>query len=68
MPHGAPVDLTGTLLRDGRRLVLAVSGGGEWIIDPPLFAGAHRLIGKRVRVIGVRGGFNLVDAHRLEAR
>jgi hypothetical protein len=65
--RGVPLDLTGTLLRDGRRLLLAVSGGGEWIVDPPLFANGRRLIGKRVRVVGVRGGFNLVDAHRLEA-
>lgn len=66
VPLGAPLDLTGILLRDGRQLMLAVSDGGQWMVAPPLFARVESLLGQRVRVKGVRGGFNLIDASRLD--
>ena len=68
MPLGAPLDLTGTLLRDGRRLILTMSDGGEWIVAPPLFTRIEHVLGQRVRVTGIRGGFNLIDASRLDRR
>lgn len=59
MPRWTPIDLTGLLLRDGDRLALRPDGGGEWRLD----AGGKyaALVGQRVRVTGVRAGFDLVD-------
>jgi hypothetical protein len=54
-------------LRDGSRLTISIPGGGVWHIDPPLFSRVARLVGRRVRVIGVRGGFDLVEAKRIYA-
>lgn len=66
MPLGGRLDLSGLLLRDGDRLTLRIAGGGEWIIDPPLFARTRQLVGQRVRVVGTRGGFNLVNADDID--
>lgn len=60
MPKGTRHDLEGLLLRDARGyMVLRVDDGGEWRLN------ANRktadLIGNRVRVLGVRSGFDILE-------
>ena len=56
---GDPVDETGTLVRDGGGFVLRRDRGGRWILN------LHRVpvdhVEKRVRVVGVMAGADLVD-------
>jgi hypothetical protein len=63
MPRGTPVEDTGILLRDGG-LVLKRDAGGTWRLD--LKRIPLDLIGGRVRIIGKRSGFDLVDVDRIE--
>ncbi|KPF78343.1 hypothetical protein IP88_04115 [alpha proteobacterium AAP81b] len=65
MPRGKPYQLEGLLL-PGRFyfLTLSLDGGGYWELDGP--PKLRRLIGRRVRISGVRGGFNLIDVHKFE--
>ncbi len=53
----------GLLLRQRGRLILQRDDGGFWILD----AGpdAENLLGLRVRVEGIRSGFNSIDASRV---
>jgi hypothetical protein len=59
MSIGHPVDESGTLLRKGGGFVLQRDAGGQWRLD------LHRmpvdLVGKRVRLVGVRTGEDLVE-------
>ena len=66
MSKGSAYDLTGILMRDDRGLVLAMPGGGAWTLDPPLFCGTGRMLGRRVHVVGTRSGFDLIDARKIE--
>lgn len=58
MPMGTRHEIVGLLLEDRSELVVEVDGGGTWRID----AGwrARRLLGQRVKVVGVRDGFDLL--------
>ena len=64
MPLGAPVDETGLVLQDGPRIILRVDDGGEWQLD--LRSRHGRPLGRRVRVQGMRSGFNLIDVDELQ--
>lgn len=66
MPRGKHYALEGLLL-PGRRpfLTLSMDGGGAWELYGP--GRLHRLVGRRVKIEGVRGGFNLIDVTKYEA-
>ncbi len=64
MPIGKLCSEEGLLLqRRGQELILQRDDGGFWIleIDPP----AEQLLGSRVRVEGVRSGFNALEVSRI---
>lgn len=63
MPRGTLIDETGLLLRD-RGLVLQRDAGGTWRLDVNRIR--VDMIGTRVRIIGKRSGFDLVDVERIE--
>lgn len=65
MPLGEPLEIVGVLLRDGAEWVLRVDGGGRWRLD--LLKQPRSLVGKPVRVRGVRGGFDLIDVDAVVA-
>jgi len=69
MPMGSRHDETGWLNDNGGQWVLRVEGGGQWQLDVGLWTAwrSRNLIGKRVRVIGKRAGFDLLDVDRIEA-
>lgn len=58
MPLGTRHDFIGMLLHRDGQLVLLPEAGGEWRLDVPRHA--HRLAGYRVRITGVRDGFDLL--------
>lgn len=51
-------------MRSGESLVLELEDGGQWALD--LNRSAHALVGRRVRLEGIRSGFNLIDVDRIE--
>jgi len=61
---GTAHDETGLLLWEGPHLVLARDDGGRWRLDGP--ARLEKLVGRRVRVLGVRSGFDLLDVRRFD--
>lgn len=64
MPRGTHHDLTGILLDAGPFPVLRVDDGGEWRLD---VGRRHRhLLGLRVRVLGKRSDFDMIDVERIE--
>lgn len=65
MSIGSHHDETGILMREGPWLVLCRDKGGRWRLDADL--GADRLIGRRVRVVGTRSGFDLLDVRSVMA-
>jgi hypothetical protein len=64
MPRGTQHDETGLLLREGRFLVLQRDDGGRWRLD--VDSATVALLGRRVRVQGIRSGFDLLDVQRIE--
>lgn len=60
MPIGWHHDETGILVRDGDLLYLQRDAGGHWQIDAR--GRTAELLGRRVRVIGVRTGFDRLTA------
>ena len=64
MPRGSRHDETGLLVDDHGRLSLSRDEGGTWRLNVP--HGARRLAGQRVRVLGVRADFDLLDVERIE--
>jgi hypothetical protein len=64
MPKGTRHDETGLLLREGHFLVLQRDDGGRWRLDTA--RRVERLLGRRVRVQGMRSGFDLLDVCRIE--
>lgn len=64
MPRGSRHIETGMLLEGRHGLVLRRDEGGEWRLDAPLRA--QRLVGRRVRVDGVRDGFDLLAVTAIE--
>lgn len=63
MPIGSHHDETGILVRDGELLYLQRDAGGHWQIDAP--DKATNLIGHRVRIVGVRTGFDRLSAKQI---
>lgn len=64
MPLGSRHDESGLLLAEGRFLILQRDDRGRWRLDAPLRA--ERYLGHRVRVTGVRSGFDLLDVEKVE--
>lgn len=64
MPRGTRHEIIGILLEQRGGLVLDVVGGGTWRLD----AGwkARRLLGMRVKVVGIRDGFDLLAVELIE--
>ena len=60
---GSSHDETGRLWRKGRWLTLHRDAGGRWRLD--VDHGAERMLGQRVRVVGVCSGFDLLDVRRI---
>lgn len=60
MPIGSHHNETGMLVQDGDLLYLQRDAGGYWHIDAP--DKVRTLLGRRVRVIGVRTGFDRLTA------
>ena len=63
MPLGSSHDETGRLWREERWLTLHRDAAGRWRLD--VDHGAERMLGQRVRVVGVRSGFDLHDLRRI---
>lgn len=59
MPRGTMHTVEGLLLGGAIYPVLRVDGGGQWRLDLP--RAMRRYIGRRVRVTGVRSGFDMLD-------
>jgi len=63
MPRGTRHVVTG-ILRPGKwGYSLEMEGGGVWQLD--IAGSAHRYLGQRVTVEGVRSGFDLIDVERI---
>ncbi|MGA1854110.1 DUF5818 domain-containing protein [Sphingobium sp. HT1-2] len=52
------------LLGDGPYPVLRVADGGEWRLD--CTRSCRHLLGRRVRVVGTRSDFDMLDVERIE--
>lgn len=63
MPVGKFHSEEGLLLRQRGRLILQKDGGGFWTLEAD--PAAARMLGLRVRVEGVRSGFNALDVARI---
>ena len=63
MPLGSKHDETGRLLRERGAMVLERDIGGRWRLDAD--PSTERMLGQRVRVEGVRSGFDLLDVRRI---
>lgn len=69
MPMGSRHDETGWLNENEGQWTLRRDEGGRWRLDVGFWLGrkARKLVGKRVRVVGKRSGFDLLDAESIEA-
>jgi len=63
MPRGTRHELTGILLEGDFYPVLRVADGGEWRLE--ITKAWRPLLGKRVAIIGVRDGFDLIAVERI---
>jgi len=64
VPRGTEHSLTGLLLESGLYPTLRVDDGGEWRLD--IGQRYRHLLGLRVRVMGRRSGFDMLDVERIE--
>lgn len=64
MPLGSRHAETGLLQRENDALILKRDDGGRWRLDAD--RGAEAMLGARVRVIGERKGFDLLDVISIE--
>lgn len=64
MPKGKRYEEFGVLGSDERGLQLRREDGGVWRLDAD--SAAWRLIGERVRVVGIRSDFNILDVQHIE--
>lgn len=69
MPIGSHHDETGWLNDDAGQLVLRRDGGGRWRLDVGFLTRwrSRGLVGKRVRIVGVRDDFDLLAVKRITA-
>ena len=65
MPRGSHHDETGWLLEDRGQLSLSRDAGGTWRLDAPHCA--RLFTGRRVRVIGIRADFDLLDVTEIHS-
>lgn len=63
MPIGSHHDETGILVRDGDLLYLQRDAGGHWEIDAS--DKIATMLGRRVRVVGMRTGFDRLSAKQV---
>ena len=63
MPRGSHHDETGLLLEDRGQLSLSCDAGGTWRLDAA--HAARRLLGQRVRVVGTRTEFDMLDVTKI---
>jgi hypothetical protein len=59
MPLGSRHDDAGVLLREHGQLILQRDDGGRWRLNAD--AAADAMLGGRVRVEGIRSGFDVLD-------
>lgn len=64
MPRGTCHTETGLLLMDGPMLVLDRDAGGRWRLDAP--RSAAKFLGQRVKLTGIRDGFDLLAVEKIE--
>jgi len=66
---GSIHDETGWLNEQDGQLILRRDEGGRWRLDVGfwLWRKSRKLVGRRVRVQGVRSAFDLLDVQKLEA-
>nr|WP_066722579.1 DUF5818 domain-containing protein [Sphingomonas pituitosa] len=64
MPIGTQHEVVGILRHGEEGLVVESTEGGIWRLDAGWRAG--RLIGHRVRIIGIRDGFDLLAVRSIE--
>jgi len=69
MPHGTVHDETGWLNGDGRSFALRRDEGGTWRLELGIrrTRRAKSLLGCRVRVVGTRVDFDVLEVERLNA-
>ena len=69
MPMGSQHEETGWLNENGGQWVLRRDEGGRWRLDVGFWMArrTRKLLGKRVRIVGKRSGFDLLDVDRIEA-
>lgn len=63
MPRGTRHELTGILLEGDFYPVLRLADGGEWRLE--ITKAWQPLLGKRVAIIGVRDGFDLIAVDQI---
>lgn len=68
MPMGAFHDETGRLNYHDGEYALRMDGGGTWHLEMSFWKSrsAQKFAGKRVRIQGVRTGFNVLSVDRIE--
>jgi len=69
MPMGSRHDETGWLNERDGQWILRRDEGGRWRLDVGFWLSwrSRKLIGKRVRIAGTRGEFDLLNVDRIEA-
>ena len=65
MPLGTSHIEEGILQIEKDRLVLRLDGGGRWRLSAD--AAVYQLVGRRVRINGVRIGFDLLDVAKTQS-
>ena len=65
MPSWASTEDVGVLLLGPAGLVLARPDGGTWRLAIPWWRRPRRFIGRRVRIRGIRTGFDVIDVDRI---
>ena len=69
MPMGTRHDETGWLNENDGNWVLRRDEGGRWRLDVGFWTAwrSRKLVGKRVRIVGKRADFDLLNVDRIEA-
>ena len=68
MPMGSYHDEIGWLNESDGQWILRRDEGGRWRLDVGFWTAwrSRKLIGKRVRIVGTRGEFDLLNVDRIE--